>query len=163
MYHVIKNPQKLLQIADNLLADPHLVPEFNQIHHVIRTHCNMAAHIMYYQMGGPGFLDDKKQPFMADQIICLMEDTPKIWRLIDLGGVQNLADQGSLVFGCATSKELIQEHGHICTVIPGKPEPSEHWGCDAPYCINIGQKNFIGGMNWAFQKPPSFYVWIDSL
>lgn len=138
-----------------------LKPEFQPSDGV--THCNQAADFIAFGMGCRDLRDVEGNVLMADPIIWKLRGNPN-WREVTLGGTWNLANQGALIFGVLTSSQLGEEHGHIATVIPGRPIYSGHWENLSPLCANVGKENFIGRpMSYAFRTMPEFYGWIPSM
>ncbi len=160
----MKDPKKLMEAAISAVDDPSLRPIFeNGVFQ--QSFCNVAAQIIFKEFGGPGFpLTDKGLIPRADAMYYLMADNTKEFHKIQVGTVQALANAGSLVFACMTSKMLQQEAGHVCVATPGQAEPSGKWGCEAPLCANVGVENFLGKkMSYAFRTIPDFFVWVPSL
>lgn len=132
------------------------------------TFCNYAAEDICHAFGYNG-LDNK----MADEIFAFMGTSPD-WQEVLMPRVQDLANQGSLVFAVANGELLKQAHGHICVIRPGRLKDSGKWG-QVPSIMNIGAENFIGrakrgplqgmsaGLNEAFVPMPKFYVLVSTL
>jgi len=128
----------------------------------IVTYCNMALNLICKRVGYLGFdLSTEKEPFkakLANDMIDIMSINPTIWRHIpNSNAAQALANAGALVVACEKNPE---GHGHVCVAIPGNIEYSGTWKSVAPRVMNIGKDVFIGKKaSWAFQQPPSYFVW----
>jgi hypothetical protein len=132
------------------------------------THCNEAAQTILHAFGCKDF-----DEMMADDIFVFLKKSPD-WSEIPVDRVQEISNQGSVVFAIATSQMLGQDHGHICICRPGIPKNSGKWGM-VPCVMNIGAECFIGrakrgpltnmpcGINEAFIPMPKFYLWRLSL
>ena len=49
-------------------------------------------------------------------------------------------------------------HGHVAVIAPGNKVFSGKWDCYLPRCYNVGRKNGVMGINYAFDIFPEFYV-----
>lgn len=132
------------------------------------TYCNIACDAIA-QAFGCKYLAGKT----ADEIFDFFKASED-WSETTMDKVQELANQGSLVFAIANSQMLSQSHGHICVIRPGLEKNSGKW-IKCPAVLNVGGENFIGrakkgvltmmpvGLNEAFVDVPKFYVYRKSL
>ena len=162
-YLNMKNLIGLIDAICDVYDDPTMTPVG------ATTFCNLAAQHIARALGCT-----ELQDMDADQMIEWMSSHPDSWQPVPMQDVQELTNEGTLIFAGATSSDLGQAHGHICTVRPGNQILSGKWGL-VPRVMNIGAENFIGrakrgplqglpaGVNEAFQPLPKFFAWKPSL
>lgn len=119
-----------------------------------KTYCNFAVRYIAEKMGYWKF-----NRMLANQMIDLMERSPK-WRTIkDMRDVQPIANLCELII----AGEKREKHGHVAVVRPGNMEWSNKWGCYCPKVCNIGKNNRLSkGVNWAFKNIPTFYIYLGN-
>lgn len=159
----MKDIPTLLEAILDCYDDPKLSPSNGE------TFCNVAAQRICHAYGCIDFRNKT-----ADEIFDFLISSPIDWSSVPIEKVQEMANQGTMVFAVASSKMLDQDHGHIAVVRPGIPCYSGKWGL-SPRIMNIGSENFIArakkgplvgmaaGVNEAFQPLPKFFAWRPSL
>jgi len=65
-----------------------------------------------------------------------------------------LAETGALVIASQSSRT---GSGHVAVVLPEK-DYSVKWGKTVPKVANVGKRNGVMGVNWAFATEPEYYV-----
>lgn len=152
-YKTMKNRDRLIDaictVYDKAWIDDHPYKPQDGV-----TYCNFAvqdvARIMGYKE-----LDHR----LANEIIDFISAS-KDWSKVEMNGVQQLANSGSLVI----AGQYGEKHGHVAVVRPGLSKWSTKWNCPVPSVMNIGKDCFISkGVNWAFQDIPLFFVWKESI
>lgn len=132
------------------------------------TFCNLAVTAVAVSMGCNDFYGKT-----ADQILEVVENSQN-WSDVPFEKAQEMANQGSLLIAGLSSKDLGQDHGHVCVIRPGKICYSGKWG-QTPRVLNVGRENFLArakkgpltnqpaGLNEAFVDKPTIWVWQPSL
>lgn len=113
------------------------------------THCNQGVMQICEENGIEDFLG-----MTANQIYALMFKSPK-WQPIPMERASAAACDGIMVIAAIKGNP----HGHVTVVYPMLSQVySGKWGEDCPLVCNIGKKNQICGVNFAFEDIPDFFA-----
>ena len=145
---------KLKNAMDEIVADPALQPD--QPKKGI-TYCNIAIFKLVQGLGFPYFWNEKAdRPMMANEIVDYMDAHPvQFSKLYNPLTAHDLANNGYLCL--AALKD--QPHGHIAACYPSQNLiTSGKWRVQVGEVANVGRKNGVIGVNYAFSELPSFYI-----
>ena len=118
-------------------------PEFNPDGSVQVTYCNMA---MQYICNGMGYTEFTGMT--ANEMDAFVSDPHNGWISVDDTTAQAHANSGVIVL----ASKAMNEHGHVCLILPGILEKSLSYGKAVPKCLNVGKDVFYGKkVSFAFQ------------
>lgn len=152
---MIFKTEQLKAVMDNIRNDPALAPIKTQ--YGLTTFCNLNAYRIAQALGFNIFHNyDADRPMLANEMIYFMDIKPEVFsKFSDHALAHNLVNKGYLIF--AAQKGEI--HGHIAPVYPyNYMLISGKWRCQVPYISNVGERNGVIGVNWAFAKEPNYYI-----
>lgn len=125
------------------------------------TYCNFATDYIASRLGCQMLHDAKKQPFLANAMINLIDRSDK-WQKVPGTAAWDWAMQGGLAV--ATCEEAPQ--GHITVLAPGPRVWSTKWQMYCPVVYNVGKADgmnhtspFWIGENFAFYDRPVHYIY----
>jgi hypothetical protein len=142
---------------DDARNDKALAPITNKKTKEVTTFCNLACFRLVQDLGLPYYWNDAlDRPMLANEAIGYMDDNPNQFsKFHDPVTAWELANKGHLIF--AALKNI--PHGHIAPVYPTPGMvTSGKWRIQVPYVSNVGIKNEIMGINFAFADIPDFYA-----
>lgn len=147
----------LKEFLDNLVTQKDLKPIRDPDGVVKKTWCNFGADRVAVFMGYDGLHDANGAPYLANKQFDILSQSRRFVPC-SMAEAAKQAQSGHLVFAAAK----LTGHGHICAVYPAPPKASGSWGADVPMVANIGPKNEITTLSWAFKKSdnPSFFVYV---
>lgn len=122
------------------------------------THCNSNAYRVATALGLDLFYETKaKRIMLANEMFSSMAAAGSGFkRTEDHKEAFNAANAGRLVFAAQAEAG----HGHIAPVYPSKGMVlSGHWGTSCPWVSNVGKDVGVMGCNFAFAKPPSYFIY----
>ena len=120
------------------------------------TYCNINAFKVAQGIGLNLFWNEEAQrPMMANEMVEHMDASPlRFMKFTEHLDAWKQAHDGGLVF--AAQKE--EGHGHIAPIYPTEGMiTSGKWRAQVPECSNVGVRNDIMGVNFAFADPPDYY------
>lgn len=145
---------KLKNAMDDVRNHPNMAPSADGS----VTHCNSNAFLVCAALGVSDIWTPlKRDGMMANDMVEHMEANPdRFFKFCSHLEAWQLASEGNLVF--ATIQH--QPHGHICPLYPSVGMvTSGKWNDQVPYCSNVGEKNDIMGVNYAFGLvPPDYWL-----
>jgi len=117
------------------------------------TYCNLAVQFVVKNFSEyTGFRNT-----LANKMIQHMEESAD-WAEVEPNVAKLLADDGCIVI----AGRRADPHGHVALCIGGRAlVQSGKWGGKWPVVSNVGKRNWICGVNYAFSLPPKFYALID--
>lgn len=150
---MIFNVKSLKTVMDLVRTDEKWAPKDGV------THCDSNCFQVAEKLGvGDIWAPLNDASAMANDMIAHMDAHPdKFFKFSDHMKAWQLAAEGSLVF--AARREA--GHGHICPVYPSVGMvTSGHWRAQVPYCSNVGIRNEVMGVNYAFGGlvQPDYYA-----
>jgi hypothetical protein len=110
------------------------------------TFCNFATQLIAEGIFGT----DSLNGLTANQIHAKIS---KEWRKVSAEDAVNFAKHSFVIASQAGEK-----HGHVATVLPLPMVSSGKWGPAVPVCANVGVKNGIMGVNFAFSSEPEYFT-----
>jgi len=125
---------------------------------IAETFCNYAVQAVCKKFGCDS-LNGLTANGMCNTILHLPDEWYKISGLIAHG----YANMGRFVIAALANKP----QGHVATIYPSdmmavsgkwRDNPKTSRG-KVPMCANVGPKNSIIGVNWAFREVPDYYSW----
>jgi hypothetical protein len=110
------------------------------------TFCNMFVQEISRLFKYHGFDD-----LMASQMVKLMEDNPKVWRVTDYVEAATVAAEGHLVVAGWRNPDPTG-HGHVNIIYPkNETIHSNSFQAQVPFCANVGKSNWCGkALSYAF-------------
>lgn len=148
----------LKNIMDKVRNDPALAPVKNA-DGTTTTFCNFNAYNIAKALGLNMFWNSEaNRPMMANEAVDYMLTNPARFLCFHNHlSAFTLVNQGHLVFAALKNTP----HGHIVPVYPSVGmETSGKWMAQVPYCSNVGARNDIMGLNYAFADVPCYYLTI---
>jgi hypothetical protein len=123
------------------------------------TFCNLATHKLCCELGLPPFFweDGENRPMMANEMVVTLETNPdKFSKFTDHARAWDLARKGHLVFAARSD----HPHGHIAPLYPSEGMISSvKWKSNTiPLVSNVGVRNDVIGVNFAFAEVPGYYL-----
>lgn len=134
--------KKLKKTCEEIVNDPSLEPVGST------TKCNIAVHRICRIMGFPLFSD---RGWLANEIY---DYCKKNCTQVERKWASEFANSG----GIALAAQYGQHHGHVAILYPGPMVYSGKWKMEVPLVANVGNKNGIMGVNYAFNKEPDYFV-----
>jgi hypothetical protein len=130
----------LLTFTTAIVKNPAFAPRNGQ------TFCNFAT-----QLIAEGFFGtDSLNGLTANAIHAKVS---KEWRKVGAEDAVNFAKHSFVL-----ASQAGEQHGHIATVLPLPLVASGKWGKSVPQVANVGTRNGIMGVNFAFASEPEYFV-----
>jgi hypothetical protein len=140
---------------DAVRMDGNLIPEKDGKNTI--TKCNMAVYALAQKLGLAFFWKHPEERVMlANEMVDFMLAHPAIFsRFQDHQIAWGLANMGYLII--AAKKD--DPHGHVAPVYPSVGMvTSGKWNAAVPYVSNVGVRNDVMGVNFAFGEQPDYYL-----
>ncbi len=156
---MIFDVNKLKEIMDLVRNNPAYLPTRDK-NGVLITFCNENAFHVAQSLVLNLFWNEKENRVMlANEMYDYMDSTPvRFSKFTDHLAAWDIANKGYLVYAAQQG----EAHGHICPIYPNQSlETSGKWGVQVPVCSNVGAKNAVFGVNYAFADPPTYYMVIS--
>jgi len=147
---------QLKAVMDSVRLDAALVPKREQSG-VLTTYCNLNAYRVVQALGLNLFYNyPQDRPMLANEMVDIMVRRPQAFsRFKDHIIAFELTNTGILIM--AASKG--EAHGHIAPLYPSAGmETSGKWLTQVPRCSNVGVRNDVMGVNYAFADPPDYFI-----
>lgn len=134
--------EDLKHICEKVVGDPNLEPNKD------RTYCNVAV-IRVCEFFGY----DKLKGLTANEIYDFCERSED-W----IRGIAESAHEASMIGRVAVAALRGEPHGHVAVLYPKMMLYSGKWERYVPQVANVGKKNGIMGVNWAFSDEPEYFI-----
>lgn len=128
--------EQLRSILEEVIHDPKFQPRDGT------TFCNLAVQKVCNAFD----IYDFDGMIANEMIDALEKNMLKGWR--PCGGEK--ASEHALIGGLAIAGKRGGDHGHVAVVWPGSMDYSPNYGKMVPMLANVGEKNGIISMSWAF-------------
>lgn len=141
---------------DSVRTDTNLTPVKTQSGGLI-TYCNLNVYRVVQALGLNLFYNfDADRPMLANEMVTYMDIFPQRFsRFQNHVIAHELVNKGFLIL--AGQKEEL--HGHITPLYPSAGmKTSGKWRTQVPYVSNVGERNEIMGLNFAFADLPDYYI-----
>jgi len=150
-YAVFDSADDLMAAGKAVVADPSVQASGST------TWCNKGVGLIEERGGNTDYQGTVPGQYMkANKIVAKLQD-PKYATVVSAEQAVAYAKQGATVIAGIIEKG---GHGHVAIVAPKDMVSSGSWGGKVPVVFNVGSKNFIKGVNWAFSKnnQPNYYI-----
>ena len=152
-------PDQIRAACDQVRAMPDLEPDKDTAGNITATHCNSNAFRVASALGLDLFYATKEKRIMlANEMFASMAAPASGFQRTEshIDAFQ-AANAGRLVFAAQANAA---GHGHIAPVYPSRGMVlSGNWKCECPYVSNVGKDVGVMGTNFAFAKPPSYFIY----
>jgi len=165
-------PDQLRAACDQVRAMPDLRPDKDAAGRITATHCNSNAFRVVSALGLDLFYDPKEKRIMlANEMLSYMATPGRGFQsfTVTKDGEKEVqipithrqaweaANAGRLVFAAQANPS---GHGHIAPVYPSKDMVlSGNWRAECPFVSNVGKDVGVMGANYAFAKPPAYFIY----
>ncbi len=140
---------KLMDIATKVVNDPKYAMRDVTGDGIPETFCNIALNRIAKEAFGYTGFENK----MANAIYAMLKEGGP-WKSVTGEQAAQMAGQNALVVAAQPAKA----HGHVAVIVPEKMAFSGKWKKMVPVCANVGKKNGIMGVNFAFGEEPEYFA-----
>lgn len=141
----------LKKAMDSVRNDPALKTKDGE------TFCNYNAFKVAQELGLALFWNNRNnRVMMANEMVSFMDANPQQFsKFTDHKRAWELTNEGYLIFAALADKP----HGHIAPLYPSPGmETSGKWQAQVPFCSQVGARNDVMGLNYAFFLAPTYYL-----
>lgn len=143
--------QILLRLVHALIDSERFTPTRDSNGMIKTTYCNIALDVLAHTIWN--YTDFKG--FLANQIAEALQ-TSVNWKSISYERAHTETAKGNLVVAAQVNSK---GHGHVALILPGPMQYSNKWKIFVPQCFHVGETVAIVGLNWAFEKEPTVYLY----